>query len=403
MKNLHMSHCEKKNSSKRDHHHKHYRQEEDGKKCKKEGCEKKHHKKHHNSHPGRQKKEESNGALDDETMNFVELWSYTQSAGLVDALFSPEDIVLMEELVAGQNFQIALDILRQKLKPMVNVLPQDMADIARPAKCIKVRDTSQFEQAYTAERFTSERVPTASAALDSFIYDAEYQEQVEMARPLPPPRVIRPTFTRAAPGVGELLPASLTETDYMQEESRLRVSLLEQQDAAYEESLRADKEKAEVEYMSKQEQKEREDREWDEAEAEWGAMAVPGNTEDEFWTNLFTGLPPLLPMIDTDNEDEDNGKMVEVAENEQVIDPLDPDAVLVLVRMPGTGQVKEQRFLRYHTFAHVAKWVASVRESAEAKEEIKLATNFPRTIWEADFTLDMAPIDRGRLNLIATF
>lgn len=78
--------------------------------------------------------------FDDDTMDFIQLWDYVQNSKISHRAIQPEDVVLMDELVQAHNFSIALDMLRQRLKPYLTLLPVELADIARRRpKCIKVQ------------------------------------------------------------------------------------------------------------------------------------------------------------------------------------------------------------------------------------------------------------------------
>jgi len=89
--------------------------------------------------------------LDDDTMDFVQLWDYAQGMVEFEQIFTPDDIVLLNEMVIAQNFNIALDLVRHRLAPFQ--LPEELADIARPKKCIKVNPPNPHFQEPTLEQF----------------------------------------------------------------------------------------------------------------------------------------------------------------------------------------------------------------------------------------------------------
>jgi hypothetical protein len=59
--------------------------------------------------------------LDQDTMDFVQLWDYVQGSKHLSRCISPEDVVLLDELVAGQNFSIALGECFVSIWPVATV------------------------------------------------------------------------------------------------------------------------------------------------------------------------------------------------------------------------------------------------------------------------------------------
>lgn len=53
-------------------------------------------------------------------------------------VISPEDVILLDELVNSQNFSIALDMLRQKVAPILKLFPDEIKDIARAPRCKRI-------------------------------------------------------------------------------------------------------------------------------------------------------------------------------------------------------------------------------------------------------------------------
>ena len=80
----------------------------------------------------RQKRREESQLLDEDTMIFVGLWDFLQGMRQFEQIISPEDIVLLDELVKGQNFAVALDLVRHRLRPYHDKLPEEIAVLARP-------------------------------------------------------------------------------------------------------------------------------------------------------------------------------------------------------------------------------------------------------------------------------
>jgi len=92
--------------------------------------------------------------LDDDTMDFVQLWDYAQGMRDFEQCFTPEDIVLLDEMVVAQNFALALDIVRHRLAG--RHLPEEIAHIARPKKCIKVKPPAPYVPEPTLEEFRAQ-------------------------------------------------------------------------------------------------------------------------------------------------------------------------------------------------------------------------------------------------------
>lgn len=87
--------------------------------------------------------------LNEETMDFVQLWDYAQSLPNLDEIFSPDDVVLLNEMVIAQNFAIALDLVRHRLKPRLKNYPDEIKDLIHASdqqkrKCIRVNPPPDF-------------------------------------------------------------------------------------------------------------------------------------------------------------------------------------------------------------------------------------------------------------------
>lgn len=200
--------------------------------------------------------------MDDDTMDYVQLWDYIQGMKHFEKIISPEDIILLNELVEGQNFQIALDLLRHRIRPCLKHLPVEIADIARPKKCIKVQPPP----------FSEEQQPPSLDAFRAFMQTSSLTPFTSLAQnamsiPPPPPQGTQRNENIYRTSVGSIVPSAssasnneedhyIVEENYTSEafERQKRQELREQQDLEYILSMIADSIKEEKQEANNNEQ-----------------------------------------------------------------------------------------------------------------------------------------------------
>lgn len=280
---------------------------------------------------------EDDDLLDEDTMDFVLLWDYVRSLDIISA----EDVVLLDELVIGQNFSIALDLLRERTRPYSRNFPVEMADIARRPhkKCIRVRDID------------GRKLPSIKQL------------------PPPHPHNIPPMPIPPSPWSNIVSSWEKGEKQAADERQRLRI----EQDEAYLESARIDFER----------QFYNDDDNVDEpgsAAPVFTPLPLPVLSSvprlDKPPAPICTPLPPpvlsAVPKIDDEEPPLEDG-----------------DVVSVLV-MTSHGRM-ERRFRHHDRLEKVAAW-AKCRE---------LSTNYPTRSWPLSTLLQDTPIQRKRVLLIA--
>jgi hypothetical protein len=355
---------------------------------------------------------------DNDIVNFYDLWNYLQDSPWLqdDNAFPPEDVVLLHELVAGHNFGAALDLLRHRLKPHRKRLPQELQDILRPAKCIKIRERGAGRPFKTpaegtcgegAERPFTLNTPTpleinCNVNAPAGGFKGACNAPFFITTPLPPTpaelrEILKRTRTSSTTTNSDATTTTLqknVEKDLQEERRRV----MEEQDREYMESVMAD--------LQKQQQVNQSQQNW--RSAEMDAPIVDGAfrgskgvvTEGACGTPLsFTPFPletlthletPLGAWGDRMEEEEKVKPLKHWVPDE----PLEGDGILVRVRTP-TGEILQRRFLATTHFALLQDWLEN-----ELGQRLTLATNFPRVEWDPSSFLFDTPIDRFVLNLI---
>lgn len=99
--------------------------------------------------------------LDQDTKDFVQLWDHVQGMRRYESIFSEKDELLLEELVANQNFSIALSLLQHRLRP--HKLPEKIAHLARPQSCATVKPLPPNTVEPTLEQFRESIVASVAS------------------------------------------------------------------------------------------------------------------------------------------------------------------------------------------------------------------------------------------------
>lgn len=227
---------------------------------------------------------------------FAQLWDYMQQSPVYTDMISPDHEQLLDDLVVGQNFEIALDLLRQQAQPYLGLFPTDMMELARPQKCIKVRDTTHTcPIPPTLEDIR--RPPVLSAFPPSHPHDFFRQPHQDY---LDPP---------------------CTEHDLQEQQNLERIQEMEAQDQAYWESLRADQAKVTTTINEE--------------------IRVPIEEPEE---------EIRIPVEDNPVEDSP-------IEETKTLPDEPNDGILVVARLP-SGEMQRRRFLPTDTFALVIHWTS---------------------------------------------
>lgn len=176
------------------------------------------------------------GAFDDDTLNFVQLWDYVQGMPEYPRMLDPEDVVLMDELVTGQNFAVALDLLRHRVRHYNRLLPEELRDIARPQKCIRVRDVAAsgappivaappppVTRAELDDVFRSDRVVADGGAPEADMDARAAREQLRMQQDEAYARALARDQEQAPPVVAEPVPPDVVVDEPLDDPSALLV------------------------------------------------------------------------------------------------------------------------------------------------------------------------------------
>lgn len=280
-----------------------------------------------------------NDFVDDDTMYFIQLWDYVQSfeQSIFDSLFSAEDVVLLNELVDGQNFSVALDMLRQKIGPIRKKLPEELQDIARLPRCrkVSVKTVNQYVQPPELEEFR-ERLKNAK----TFV-------------PIPPEKC----------------------DDFL--EKKETTSLIADQNAAYEEALLQDQLKEVIEQSIISYEMEKVD------------------DPEPFWT-----LPQKQEKQEKTCEETSPKKRKQSFSKTHISEEpneSNKDCVTVQVTVPFKDGLKLER--RFHLFCDlvgaVIGWLSNILEVDES--ELSLCTNFPKVFYSFATPLNKCPVQRKRI------
>ncbi len=322
----------------------------------------------------------SKDKLQEDTLQFFDLWNYLQDSPTMQDVIPPEEIVLLHELVAGHNFEVALDLLRHRLKPCRKHFPDELQDILRPAKCINVRDTTYLD--VMRERGEAPLKPLVCERDTEYsrkIFNTPLNERHHpfIATPLPPtPSELNKILNRNLPSVEEedlpVLPSHR--------------QIMEEQDREYMESIIADLQKRENTLPGS---------------ADGGGQ---GGGQEGGYANytLFEPWSSSEKMEVSNHEGQvysnytllEPCEKMEVSKHELPDEPLEGDGILVKVRIP-TGEILQRHFLATTSFAILQDWLEN-----ETGQRMTLASNFPRVVWGPDEFLFDTPIDRLVLNLI---
>lgn len=303
--------------------------------------------------------------LENETFDFVTLWDFVQSlpTTIIDQILTPEDILLLNDLINGQNFSIALDLLRHRLQPVLNRLPTEIQDIAKTKTCIRV----------TPHINENTKVPT----LEEF-----HKSQVGIP---PTPS----TFVQATDVLKAL-------DDYERHNHVSNVNstenwtnLHDEQDMDYINSLIADYEKSQTQQISNKEQKKQTELN------NQGTKIDSSTTKNDTSTTKITITKEIITESKTvtqickiPNEPENGGDNV----------------INVVVQVPKIGKRIQRRFLLNNKIEHVIAWASNHlmmnNEEYTISNETQVFTNFPKQEWSRETQLHQCPIERKVLLLM---
>lgn len=353
-----------------------------------------------------------NQLFDDNTMNFIDLWSYIQDRSWFEDAISPEDMVLINELVSGSNFEIALDMLRHRLHPFRKKIPEEFAEVLKPAKCIKVRDTSHMDG------FVNRRPPLPSRRgkeqprlVDSKRGNGVSRKETGPKKETVDSRKETGTFKKkletSSWKVEELpeiyenarrrdpVPVALTDTDVseliMEEERWERKTLRETQDEEYQQSLAADKKRAAGMFLDPDPS----DHCFVDNVALSNLVHSPNvstlDSPDKWPDSLFTVFPTDATTFPVANTEAGSFIIQEKVVDEPKSD--DSGVISVVVVLPSGGTRVSRFFLGHHTLENVATWV----KVAHGVTLSCFSTTFPRQSWSLDTCLELVSQGQKRL------
>ena len=284
----------------------------------------------------------SDALFDDDTVYFVQLWDYVQSMSNFEKYFNPEDVVLLDELVNTQNFSVALDLLRQRIKEhgLIKHMPDELQEIARPPKCGRVVKIpvkqSPFENDMKLKEFQKRK------KCKCHHHQHKMPEQVDLA----------------------------------EEEDDDNVNLIAEQDMAYEAALLEDMKR---EHEKKQKKNQH-------------LNNIPEPEPLQFHQ---PPPPPQTKTFPISPKKEQTTKKEEVKEP----DENDPNAILVCVTVPSKDGLRlERRFDVEHDLVRaVLLWLSDKLQTDE--QTIKVCTNFPKAYYDPFVSLKKCPLQKKRLLL----
>jgi len=299
--------------------------------------------------------------LDETTMDFVQLWDYAQTLPNMQNVFSPDDIVLLDEMVNAQNFAIAFDLLCHRLKPHSSYYPDEIRDLLRGChhgghhkkqRTISVQPPPEYLREPTLEEFRAQHFP-ASKLIG-----------------LPPPpnssRVSDDPFPEFSPDDNEWdVDEDLLAQQFLDEEEELkqlendrqRRELREQQDMDYIQSLIADSE-----------------------------LVCQQSFPDD-----------LSARRDDDNVKEENITVSPILSISPALEMSGPGTVRVLVVLPDR-RLEISVNPNQTRVKNIARWIY---DQTETHYET-FFTNFPKVEWDSETLISDLPIERNRLMLMVS-
>jgi hypothetical protein len=300
--------------------------------------------------------DEEDDFVPDETMYFIQLWEHCQGLDrdTFDSIFTPEDIVLLEELVNTQNFSVGLDLLRQKVAPIRKTFPEEIRDAARFPRCRRVKVQPVNEHVAPPEL-------------------TEFRERMKHAKP----------FIAVSPKRASQMMEEEDDHNDVIDESGLHTidngSILKEQDDAYEKALFEDQMQQVIQ----------------ESLRSYEMQNV--NEPEPLWEST-----PSLPITN------DTKTLPKVEKHKKITIPKEPDvndsdAVTVQVTLPFKDGTKlERRFsVSCDLVGAIMGWLSNELEIPE--ENFRLCTNFPKQYYQFLTPLSACPIQRKRINFICEY
>lgn len=299
--------------------------------------------------------------LNDETMDFIQLWDFAQSLSpsAQEQMFTADDIVLMDEMVVAQNFSIALDLLCHRMKSYAVNHSRRFPDEIRDLLHSKLKRDKR-------QKFIEVNPPPPP--LEDCGAPPPTLEEFRAANfiGLPPPPAPTNNFTSPHPGPGPH--NDYNHYDYHDDdqeeyydydegqavEERLkRRQLMEEQDMDYIRSLIADSEANEPsnEILS----------------SPWPASEIG---------KVVYGTPEIVDLSEN----------IAIDDGDVQVQIILPDRRLQVAVNPDTTQIK-----------NVRRWIYNQTE----EDYQEFFTNYPKREWPQEQLLSDMPIENKRLLLIA--
>jgi hypothetical protein len=240
-------------------------------------------------------------------------------------------------------------MLRHRIQPHLSRLPEELRDLARPKKCIRVKSPPPRATEFTLEDF--------------------HQQQAMAVPPVPPvpqadfPQVINDGWTPVETDEDRLWEAERRAEREEKMERRQRQQLRDEQEMEYIQSLIEDQERAAA--------------------------------EDQVHENVLSADSPVQEDFQPPVTEQPVFEHFSPPRSLTGVAGAANAAVSVMVKLP-TGERLEAIFSLTSTVQDVCRWISSERQIPPPDA---VFTNLPKQQWHHNNTLENLPVERRRLLL----